>query len=102
MGKHTTGGKEMFGPCTVSVDARGGKCGKPGITGWTNGAGEDFAECYGHALPCNGGTLHERGREVTISRHGKDYLGRVARVSPTGIVWVEVTYDNGTTKVVRL
>lgn len=95
----------MSATCTVTT-AVNGACGAVAV--WSNGT---FAECAKHAAdPGSMAGAHARhdradarvGTSVTVHRHGKDYTGTVTRVTRTGVVWARVTYDNGTTKEVRV
>lgn len=37
--------------CTVVVSAVSGRCGEPGVTSFTSGSGQVYAECASHVLP---------------------------------------------------
>lgn len=81
------------------------RCDKPAV--WSNG---EFAECAKHSLdpvslsaganPISYGPA--LGDPVVVHRHGKDYTGKVVRITRTGVLYAEVTYNNGATKVVRV
>lgn len=92
--------------CTVGPSAvTGRRCGKPAVYTFRATTGEIFAECAdhypGHEAAYTVPTA-KIGDRVDVHRHGGVYRGTVVRVTRTGRVFAEVTYNNGATRVVEV
>jgi hypothetical protein len=84
--------------CTVGPSAvTGERCGKPAAQVFFGANGEMYAECAAHAASVGESTARDT---VEVHRHGRIYIGRVVRVTSSGTVYAEVTYNNGVTRVV--
>lgn len=82
------------GPSAVT----GERCGAPAVTSFTGAHGETFAECAEHAVVIARSTPGT----VTVRRNGRFYTGRVVHVTLGGIVYAEITYENGVVRKVRV
>ena len=90
--------------CTVRY-AVTGICGKPAVHTFTGTRDEIFGECAEHFDPRSHTPIEvgtKVGDEVIVKRHGKGYIGTVTQVTSNGVVYAEVTYGNGVTRVVRV
>lgn len=93
----------MMHACTIQR-ADGTQCGEPAVRTFLGFSGERYYECAEHAGPAHYAGRPDSGvmvgDEVPVQRHGKEYIGRVVRITRGGNVFARVRYQNGAERVV--
>jgi len=92
--------------CTVGPDSFGHRCGKPAVSSFVGSNGTTYAECAEHDTSAIVAEARHIGYEVgdtaVVRRYGKDYIGRVVRVTRAGGVYVRFAYGNGASRIVKV